>query len=186
MDRRGVAEICTVADSPSSEGCWIRLAVERYEQPLVLYAARLLRDGDGARDVVQEVFCRLCRQRRDRVGDHLAEWLYAVCRNVALDLIRKDRRMKPLSTTIASADSMRAPAANDSAREADLRESTSRVQTALKDLPAKQQEVVRLKFQHGLSYRQISAVTHESVSNVGYLLHHGLKTLRHKLACEAD
>ncbi len=51
----------------------------------------------------------------------------------------------------------------------------------LSTLPAKQQEVVRLKFQAGLSYREISEVTELSVSNVGFLLHTALATLRESL-----
>lgn len=45
-------------------------------------------------------------------------------------------------------------------------------------LPANQQEVVRLKFQNGLSYKEISVVTKLSVTNVGFLIHTALKTIR--------
>jgi RNA polymerase sigma-70 factor (ECF subfamily) len=48
-------------------------------------------------------------------------------------------------------------------------------------LPANQQEVVRLKFQNSLSYKEISAITGLSVTNVGYLLHTAIQTLRGKL-----
>jgi RNA polymerase sigma-70 factor (ECF subfamily) len=52
----------------------------------------------------------------------------------------------------------------------------------LGDLPANQQEVVRLKFQNGLSYRDIAEVTGLTSGNVGYLLHMALKRLRERLA----
>lgn len=45
-------------------------------------------------------------------------------------------------------------------------------------LPDNQQEVIRLKFQQGLSYKEISSVTGLSVTNVGFLIHTGLKRLR--------
>ena len=45
-------------------------------------------------------------------------------------------------------------------------------------LPENQQEVIRLKFQQGLSYKEISSVTGLSVTNVGFLIHTGLKRLR--------
>ena len=45
-------------------------------------------------------------------------------------------------------------------------------------LPETQQEVIRLKFQHGLSYKEISASTGLSVTNVGFILHTGIKRLR--------
>ena len=56
----------------------------------------------------------------------------------------------------------------------------------LATLPMNQQEVVRLKFQAGLSYREISYITGLSVSNVGFLLHTALARLReHATADEA-
>lgn len=50
--------------------------------------------------------------------------------------------------------------------------------TLLGRLPNNQQEVIRLKVENGMSYREISDVTGLSVSNVGYLIHQGVKTLR--------
>jgi RNA polymerase sigma-70 factor (ECF subfamily) len=38
-------------------------------------------------------------------------------------------------------------------------------------------ELIRLKFEEGLSYKEISERTKISISNVGYLLHHALKDL---------
>ena len=53
-------------------------------------------------------------------------------------------------------------------------------------MPANQQEVVHLKFQSGLSYREISDVTGLSVSNVGFLLHTALARLREQVAAGAS
>src|SRR3954454_8070550 len=77
-------------------GSWVREAVVRFEGPLLLYASRLLGDAETARDVVQDTFLRLCGQDRAAVGDHLAEWLFTVCRNRALDVLRKEHRMTQL------------------------------------------------------------------------------------------
>lgn len=67
------------------------------------------------------------------------------------------------------------------AGEAETRDSASRVLRELSGLPENQREVLRLKFQHGLSYREIAGVTELSVSNVGFLIHRGLKSLRERL-----
>ena len=76
----------------------------------------------------------------------------------------------------------------DSALDEQLRseqqETSQHVLKLLERLPENQQEVVRLKFQAGLSYREISGVTQLSVSNVGYLLHTALATLRKQLTAE--
>ncbi len=48
----------------------------------------------------------------------------------------------------------------------------------LEGLPKNRREVIRLRFQSDLSYREISKITDLSESNVGFLLHTGLKSLR--------
>lgn len=59
-----------------------------------------------------------------------------------------------------------------------LGDSGAKVMRLLDRLPDNQQEVIRLKFQNDLSYREISEITGLSVSNVGFLLHVGIKRLR--------
>lgn len=70
----------------------------------------------------------------------------------------------------------------DPAIAIEQRESAARVFAGLEALPANQREVIRLKFQNGFSYREISRISGHSVSNVGFLIHTGLRTLRKRLA----
>ncbi len=158
---------------------WVREAVGRFEGPLTLYASRLLRDADRARDVVQDTFLRLCSQRREAIGDRLAEWLFTVCRNRALDVLRKEGRMTRLGDEQVHACRSPDP---DPADAIELRDSAARVLAGLDALPGNQREVIRLKFQNGFSYREISRISGHSISNVGFLIHTGLKTLRKRLA----
>lgn len=51
-------------------------------------------------------------------------------------------------------------------------------------LPPNQQEVVRLKFQNGFSYKEISRITELSVSNVGFLIHTAVTRLRTEFAAQ--
>jgi RNA polymerase sigma factor (sigma-70 family) len=52
---------------------------------------------------------------------------------------------------------------------------------AVAELPLAQQEVLRLRFQEELSYREISAITNHSPSNVGFLIHAGIRQIRRRL-----
>jgi RNA polymerase sigma-70 factor (ECF subfamily) len=61
-------------------------------------------------------------------------------------------------------------------------ETLAGVLSALAQLPSNQQECIRLKFQQGLSYQEISRITNLSVTNVGYLIHMGIKSLRARFA----
>ena len=159
----------------SDQRAWVRGVVDKFEGPLTLYAARLLGDHDSARDVVQETFLRLCSQNREAVDSHLAEWLFTVCRNRALDVLRKESRMTHLKEEQVQRCLSPTPGPADVAEQSDL---AARVMVLLDALPTNQREVIRLKFQNGFSYQEISRISGHSVSNVGYLIHGGMKTLR--------
>ena len=162
----------------TDDGPWVRDALARFERPLTLYAARLLGDDEAARDVVQETFLRLCAQDRAAVAPHLAEWLFTVCRNRALDVLRKESRMTHLSEEQVHRCLSPEPGPNDVVERRDL---AGRVLHLLDSLPSNQKDVIRLKFQNGFSYAEISRISGHSVSNVGYLIHAGMKTLRSRL-----
>lgn len=152
---------------------WIRKALEQFSRPLTLYALHLLGDLERARDVVQETFIKLCAQRRSDIEPKLKPWLYLVCRRGALDVLRKENRMIPLTESHEPAAAFEPPAEEQA--EMPMLE-------ALSGLPPNQQEVIRLKFLHGHSYREISALTSLSEGNIGFLIHTGLKSMRRRLA----
>jgi RNA polymerase sigma factor (sigma-70 family) len=160
---------------------WMSSALERFEGRLLRYAHRIVGDEDEARDVVQDTFLKLCRQNSAELNGRLAQWLYTVCRNRALDV----RRRKSFGGTAPDADvseshvpASREPAPSAAAVQHDSLES---VQLELSRLTPNQQECIRLKFQHELSYAEISHITGLSVSNVGFLIHTALKTVRERV-----
>lgn len=162
----------------ASSADWVRSVLQHYEGDLIRYARRIVGDDDRARDVVQETFLRLCREDRHELDGHLVEWLYTVCRNRALDVRRKEQRMTTLTEETFT---LQASPELPPALQVERRDSAGRILEMLDRLPANQQETIRLKFQNGLSYREIAEVTGLSISHVGVLIHTGLKTLRMKL-----
>jgi RNA polymerase sigma-70 factor (ECF subfamily) len=155
--------------TPTSD--WVADALERHERPLIRYARWLLGDLESARDAVQETFLRLCREDPDRIGPHVAPWLFTVCRNLALDARRKAARCTPLDRADIAVSC-------DLEERHDARQALAQVLDVLDTLPRNQREVVHLRFQGGLSYREISDVTGLSVSNVGFLLHTAVRAIR--------
>lgn len=163
----------------ADRSAWIREQLDRHEAPLLRYAQRLMGgDLEAARDVVQDTFLRLCKQPLARVADHPREWLFTVCRNRALDVKSKETR---LSRVPAAALEAQPGAGQGPAAAVEASEERRSLLERLEDLPPNQREVVRLRFQGQLSYREISKVTQLSESNVGYLLHTALKSLRAQL-----
>jgi RNA polymerase sigma-70 factor (ECF subfamily) len=154
---------------------FVREALAEFESPLIGYATTFLHDIERARDVVQDTFIRLYQQDIDKVREGLKGWLFTVCRNRALDVLRKEKRLTGLEDAQVSrlSSGRRSPS-----ERADLSERVEQVHAALNRLSENQREVILLKFEQGLSYREISEVTGLSSGNVGFLLHTGLKRLR--------
>ena len=185
---------------PSMDPSDLLALLDRYERPLVRYACSIVGDLDSARDVVQETFIKLARTEppgaepgtRKEEHDagsvngadlllpssefrvpHLEAWLFTVTRNHALDHIRKHSRIIPMTLPDDR------PCADPGPAETlERRETADSIFDLLDALSANQREVIRLKFQNDLSYREIADVTKLSVTNIGFLLHTGLKKLR--------
>ncbi len=156
---------------------WVPSVIADYEKPLTRYAAHITGDVERAKEVVQDTFLKLCRQKPAEIRNHLAQWLYTVCRNRALDVRRKERRM----TGISDAQLQQAYSGPELSAALEKEEQFADVLKILNTLPANQQEVLRLKFQSDLSYDEISQITSLTVSNVGFLIHTGLKTIRERV-----
>jgi RNA polymerase sigma factor (sigma-70 family) len=154
---------------------WVIQALDAHERPLLRYAKWLLGDVDAARDVVQETFLRLCKENPARLDGHMAAWLFTVCRNLALDHRQHSRRSAPI-------DDVEPQVCADLDERHDAQQALKQVLAIVDTLPPNQREVVSLKFQGDLSYKEISAVTGLSVSNVGFLLHTAVRAIRNQLA----
>ena len=159
-------------------------AVARHQAPLLRYATRLLGgDADRARDVVQDTFVRLMAQPPAQVDGHVAEWLFTVCRNRSLDVRRKEGRMKRFEEGQIERLTAGEPPPGRTLERAEQHETARRL---IGQLPRNQQEVIRLKFQNGFSYQEISRITSLSVGNVGFILHTALKALRSEMAAQPE
>ncbi len=136
------------------------------------YVSTLLRDRAAAEDVTAQSFERAYRKRRTfdrRRGDERA-WLFGIARNGALDELRRRRR---LASLVAEPQ---ADAALEDHAEIALRRTA--VRKALARLPARDRELIALKFHGGLSNGEIALVLGVSESTAGTRLHRALERLR--------
>ncbi len=160
---------------------FVEQAMAEFESPLIGYAATILNDVDRARDVVQDTFIRLCHQDMDSVRENLKSWLFTVCRNRALDLLRKEKRTEPLEEVRWKKVAGPGLQPDEQAEQDDR---MLRVMKLLNRLSENQREVILLKFQQGLSYQEIQQITGLTSGNIGFLIHTGLKRLRDLLPDE--
>lgn len=150
-------------------------ALSQYESPLIGYAIGIVHDHDRARDVVQDTFIRLYQQDVEKVKEGLKSWLFTVCRNRALDMLRKEKRLISVDDEAFAREEDHSPGPDATV---DNQERVSQVMYYLGQLTENQQAVIRMKYEQGLSYQEISEITGLTTGNVGFLLHKGLKKLK--------
>ena len=163
---------------------WVSAATAAHRADLLRYAHSLCRDPGLAEDAVQETLLRLAAETPAKVEGHLAGWLFRVCRTRVVDLQRKLRRLTPLDpATLPAVADLERPSPAEAAEQEDM---AGLIWRLIGELTPTQAEMVRLKFQAQLSYREIAEVTGKSVNAVGVHLHTALATLRSRLAEQSD
>jgi RNA polymerase sigma-70 factor (ECF subfamily) len=113
------------------------------------------------------------RYRSDLAG--FATWLISIARNVAIDHVRTRRQLVPLD----AAGWVPAPARSPE-DEAILASDAGRLAALLSTLPARDRELLALKFGAELTNRAIAEATGYSESNVGTMLHRAIEALRNR------
>lgn len=165
-------------DAPSHRD-WVLEALHEHELALTRYALRLLNNREQARDVVQHAFLKLCEQSSEKLAGSERKWLYAVCRNRALDLLRQSGRTSGAEgnheAEVAWRDAVgREP---DPASAAEQEELSDILVRLVRKLPAAQREAIDL-WRDGFNYREIAEIIRRQEGNVRVLVHRGLAALR--------
>jgi len=152
------------------------------ESPLLSYALRLVGERGLAEDIVQESFMRL--------HAHFAEvreprrWLYRTAHNLALNQRRGSDKIISLDPGESEGNAHRESSDPQPLPDEQIirLEGIGLVRLSIGSLDERGQELIRLKFQENLSYKEISARTGLKVGHIGYLLHHAIKAIADELA----
>ncbi|MDH7501901.1 MAG: sigma-70 family RNA polymerase sigma factor [Verrucomicrobiota bacterium] len=163
--------------------------VEKYKQPVMNLVYRALPDPTEAEDLAQNVFVQVHKSaHRYKPSAKFSTWLFTIARNLCLNEIRR-RARHPAE----SLDQQDAAGDGDAARQvADIRhrdpsdlllknELESKVEEAIRALPAKQRIALLLCREEELSYEEIARVLGRSVSATKSLIHRARETLKARL-----
>jgi len=158
---------------------FLKELVEVHSGNLTSYVYHRTRNLEVARDIVQESFYRLTHSARQPVRDHAVAWLYSVCRNLSIDYQRKQSRW--VSNGVDMIDHYCSSNDPDPLKTAIQTETLQILKSCIDQLPERHREVMVLKFESGLSYREISKITQLSESNVGFIIHQSVSRLRYEM-----
>ncbi|MHC4122823.1 MAG: RNA polymerase sigma factor [Planctomycetota bacterium] len=165
--------------------------LSRYGDTVLGYLIQMYGNREQAEDFFQETFKRVHEKAHTFRGPRLKPWLLAIATRVAIDGLRKNRRLKVVSLnqktdctngdcgesgTAAILDNSRNPL--DEAANAEQKQ---QVRQAINFLPAKQRATLVLAYYQQLSYPEVAAVLGCSVGTVKTQMYRALRTLAQKL-----
>lgn len=170
MKKRGAQPAAVPAEE-------VEALLDECQGPLIRYAYRLVHNRELAEDMVQEAFLRYVRKPLD-YGEprQRVAWLYRVTHNLCVDWLKRESKRTEIYERIR-----KQPRPSNDGSEIVALDRWQHLERLMDKLNDKQRQVILLFFQEGLSYKEIAEVTGYSMSNVGMLLHRGLKKLKKML-----
>lgn len=155
-----------------------------YYPALCDFAHSFLHRPDAVEELVQNLFLRIWEHRAEWRPDGVRAYLFAACRNGALDYQRHERivaRFEDRSARENLGSGLgHAPARPD--EEAQASELEAALRAAIEALPERRRLVVVLRWEHQLSHAEIAQVLGVTVKTVETQFGRAIATLRSQLA----
>ena len=165
--------------------------VRRYGNGLLGYLIRMSRNRHDAEDLFQETFKRVHEKAHTFRGSSFKSWLFTIATRVAVDGMRRRKRMRIVSLnqrldcTNPDSEGLDAVAVADDSyepsQEAAKTEQTEQVRQAVQLLPERQRATLVLAYYQQLSYPEVARILGCSVGTVKTQMFRALRTLAQKL-----
>jgi RNA polymerase sigma-70 factor, ECF subfamily len=178
-NRQGMTEKELLESLKKDDPSAIQYIFTRMHTSLCLLAYRMVKDHDQAKDIVQEVFIKLWRNRHElAITGSLAAYLRRAVVNTALNSIeRKDRvNMQDLDHADLSAF-----AANLTEENISYQELTQKANDAIHNLPGRARVVFTLIRSEEMTYKEVAETLNISTKAVEKEMMKALRLLRDAL-----
>lgn len=163
-----------------------RRLVERHQERVFGFLMGMVRDRDVANDLFQETFLRVIRAMQEERGSYTQQgrwiaWVLRIARNAALDHLRKRKKWRDVGddeTSFWDRLPDTGPALDD---RLDLAEKLRELEECIGRLPDEQREVVLLRHETDLTFREIAELTGVSINTALGRMRYALINLRKML-----
>jgi RNA polymerase sigma-70 factor (ECF subfamily) len=157
--------------------------LKRHNRRIYNYILFYVRDRSVAEDLFQETFFKVItviRQRRYVASDRFVSWVCRIARNLVIDYFRKGRGEAACSDLELDVELLRGNAYQEESQEDRMvyAQILDDVQRLVLDLPAVQQEIIRLRFYENLSFREIAERTNVPLNTALGRMHYAVQNIR--------
>jgi RNA polymerase sigma-70 factor (ECF subfamily) len=153
---------------------------DRFSPGLFSFVLKMMHDEKEAEDVLQEGFAHIWRRAStyDPARSSPFTWAVMILRNKAIDRLRVRQRLER-TVEKATVEFNHFPEADEAAAgEAERRDESTMVRSALTLIPAEQKQAVELAFFSGLTHEQIAEKLGTPLGTIKARIRRGLLKLR--------
>ena len=165
--------------------------VRRYGDGVLGFLIRMSGSREQAEDLFQETFKRVHEKAYTFRGERFKSWLFAIATRLAIDNLRRGRRLRLVSLSQnvdcdnGACEQLNAVAVAEGcyepSEEAAMAEQKEQVRQAIETLPPRQRATLVLAYYQQLSYREAAEMLGCSVGTVKTQMSRVLRTLAQKL-----
>ena len=153
----------------------------RYQKKLFIYLFHLVGNRDEAEDILQNVFSKMYKNiDAFDTSRKFSSWIYRIAHNEAINFLkRKGKRYSVSWDDITTSKDKLDTASNDEIPEErwEHLEIVREIDKALKKLPQKYQQVLKLRYFQEYSYEDIGKMLGKPVNTIGTLINRAKKKL---------
>lgn len=166
-----------------------RMLIERHQARVFGYLMGMVRDRDAANDLFQETFFRVIRAMRSERGSYERQgrwlaWVMRIARNTALDHLRRRKKWRDVDDGEESYWDRMPDGGPIADERVSNRQQIALLEECIDKLPPEQREVVLLRHETDLTFREIAELTDVSINTALGRMRYALINLR-KMMTEA-
>ncbi|MBP3440284.1 MAG: sigma-70 family RNA polymerase sigma factor [Tidjanibacter sp.] len=157
--------------------------IERHSSRVYDYIRMMVKDAQVADDIYQETFIKAVRvidEGRYKENGKFLSWVMRIAHNQVIDHFRAEKQNKNITPTTAGYDILAQASPAEKSIEDRLvgEQIEADVRKLITFLPDEQQEVVRLRYYDGLSFKEIAEHTEVSINTALGRMRYALINLR--------
>lgn len=150
--------------------------VKRYHIGLIIHCEQLVKDRDDAKDIAQEAFIKAYKniKKFNAAQSRFSTWLYKIATNLALDHLRKQKRIVHPEDIELVAEATQ-PVILENERKEAVRKAVDTLE------PPEYKEVIEAYYWRGQSYEQIANSMNKPVNTIGTYIRRAKQQLKGEL-----
>ena len=142
---------------------------EKYSTLVYQIAFSILKDKENAEDIMQNVFIKIANLSEEKLpSKYEASWIYTVTKNEAISYIRKNKEDMPIEEVVQKS----------SEDEIEKMLGKNEYNQMLSYLEDKEKQIISLKVDIGLSFKEIAKVLNMPIGTVQWKYYKSLHSLK--------